>query len=344
MSINQSEKKFVLVLVLTMFVKNTNTLCLILTKVAEVHTEVELALPIDFCHITHHWPHHFGQKYIDNGTFPCLNMFPEERLHQTLRKLAGQSKRNVGATLAMNYTSFNRLQLDWAMDDKIINKTSEFNIPPLFEASQDIKPGTPVTSWKVKMDYQLPDDIFDQVVEKLRTIFQDQPISVDPSTVQRQVKQYKHVYLDQVRFSAEPYKTMHKDDSFFCSLYNFEHEDGREEKKIAYGRIKEIFLHIHNKQARFFILAKWFEEVTDIPEIEPQNPVSGLTRVLPSKTWPDSIEDLSNFYPVPCMFYRAYPFEHIRKDIKTKNRRHRQAIHHLREVVQQKNVNLGSFD
>jgi len=315
----------------------------ILIQVAEVFTTMEIKLPMQFNYISHHWALHLPLKFTDHGTFAHVNMFPEERLHQTLRTLSGKSKRNVSSTLAKNYNSFSQLHLDWSVDKKVLGITSTFNTPDLQPPTRQVIYGTGIHNRtrgddgrvRKSKEFDLGDDLFVQLCSRLNP---------GDNTISRKVEKYKYVFLDQKKFCPDRYVSVHQDNSFFTSLYL---DVSTQTEKYGYGRIKEIFSHTYQQVKTAYVVAEWYEEinndVTTTFDIQPVNPVSGLRRLIPSSGWGQSLEVLTNLYPVSYMFYLAFPIPSMVARMRGTQQR-KYLLTQLREVCKEKNANLVSFD
>lgn len=306
---------------------------------------MEIMLPMQFNYISHHWALHLPLKFYDHGTFAHVNMFPEERLHQTLRKLAGKSKRNIGATLSKNYNSFSQLHLDWSIDKRVIGITSNFNTPDLQPPTRQVVCGTLIHNrvqdnngrFRKSNEFVLDDDLFEQLCLRLNDV-------TGTGAVSKIVEKYKYVFLDQKKFCPDTNLSTHQDNSFFASLY---YDASTQTERYGYGRIKEIFSHTYKEVKTVYVVAEWYEEINEFVtteyEIEPSNPVSGLPRLLPSPEWGRSIEVITNLYPVSYMFYPAFPIPSMVAKMRG-NPQRKHVLSQLKEVCREKNANLTSFD
>lgn len=115
--------------------------------------------------------------------------------------------------------------------------------------------------------------------------------------------EYKSIYLDNQQFCASKHVSSSSatDNSCFISAYT---ENGT--VKQGYGIVKHIFAHSYEGRTKYFILPKWFQQVTNELAV---NEITGLRRIKPAPTsWDGQIEVADNLYPISCAFWPSDPF------------------------------------
>lgn len=193
---------------------------------------MEYLLPLSWSSITNHWILHLVDKFADHGAFWAVNILPEERLHQTIRKLVINSKKDVLSTLAHNYVSFDHLQTDWSMDVEVLGSKSQFRRRELEYADNDIVPGTFVKKGGAHVSLSIK--LYKQLLNRWSTTLGRDVTEFAANSVVN----YRYILLDKQKLAPLQYQTSKKNNSCFVAEYK---EGGR--KKQAYGIIRQIFWH-----------------------------------------------------------------------------------------------------